>query len=116
MTSSRPPSRMPPKVSTMPRQQTESAHYLSIYKLTIEKKRLRLELESLDKRRDRIQDRLVSLEQEIAALDDRAHQLSGPSVTLRPSYSEPNSVIYPPAARQGPSGADEAFNTLTLDY
>jgi len=55
----------------MPRQQSESSHYLSIYKLTIEKKRLRQELESLDKRRDRIQDRLVNLEQEIAALDDR---------------------------------------------
>jgi len=115
MSFSRPPGRIHPKVSTMPRQQSESSHYLSIYKLTIEKKRLRQELESLDKRRDRIQDRLVNLEQEIAALDDRAHQLSGPSVTARQSYSEPNSIIYPPVA-QGRSGADETFNTVTLDY
>ena len=116
MSFSRPPRRIQPKVSTMPRQQSESAHYLSIYKLTIEKKRLRQELESLDKRRDRIQTRLVDLEREVAALDDQAHRLSEPPPpALKHAYSAPNSMVYPPT-RADQSGDDESYETLTLDY
>lgn len=115
MTFSRPPGRTHPKVSTMPRQQSESAHYLSIYKLTIEKKRLRHELESLDKRRDRIQNQLAALEHEIAALDEQAHRLSGPPPALKHTYSAPSSRVYPPA-QSSQSDTDEPYNTLTLDY
>lgn len=115
MSFSRPPGRIHPKVSTMPRQQTEASHYLNIYKLTIEKKRLRQELKSLDQRRDRLQNRLEVLEQEIAVLDDQAHQMREPIAASQHSLSEPNSVIYPPATPRTAHDAD-VFNTVTLDY
>jgi prefoldin subunit 5 len=57
----RPPSRIPPKISTLPRQNSEATQYLDIYKLTIEKKRLQSQLVDLDQRRQRIQARLAEL-------------------------------------------------------
>ncbi len=106
----RPPSRIRPKVSTMPRQQSEAAHYLNIYKLTVEKRRLKQELDSLDKRRKRIQERLQLLEQQVESLEDSAQRLREPV-----SASEPSSVIYPPMGRQAPADRDD-FRTITLDY
>ncbi len=47
--------------STLPRPKTEAATYLNLYKLTIEKKRLEHELESIEVRRHRIQKRLTFL-------------------------------------------------------
>lgn len=64
-----------PKISTMPRQKTEAAAYLDIYKLVNERTRLQKELVSLEERRDRIQTRLEVLDVEIAALEQSAHQL-----------------------------------------
>ena len=112
MSFSRPPSRIHPKVSTMPRQQSESSHYLSIYKLTVEKKRLQQELDSLEKRRDRIQDRLTTLEQEMVILNNQAQTLGAASATSQPSLSEPNSIVYPPTA----SETTDPYKTVTLDY
>lgn len=59
----------------MPRQKTEAAAYLDIYKLVNEKTRLQKELVSLEERRDRIQSRLEVLDVEIDALEKSAHQL-----------------------------------------
>ncbi|WP_204141848.1 hypothetical protein [Halomicronema sp. CCY15110] len=115
MSFSRPPSRIHPKVSTMPRQQSESSHYLNLYKLTIERKRLKQELASLNKRRDRIQDRLAVLDQEINVLTDQARELGEANASTpqsSPSLSEPNSVIYPPATAK----PTDPYKTLTLDY
>lgn len=64
-----------PQISTMPRQKTEAAAYLDIYKLVTEKKRLQYELDGLDERRDRIQKRLDCLAIQIAALEASAQQL-----------------------------------------
>ena len=94
----------------MPRQRSESAHYLDIYKLTVEKKRLNQELASLSQRRDRIQERLHTLEQQIDDLEHMARRLQKPS-----SASEPNSVIYPPT-HYSDSPDSETFQTVTLDY
>ncbi|NER78539.1 MAG: hypothetical protein F6K42_02980 [Leptolyngbya sp. SIO1D8] len=110
MNSPRPSSRIHPKISTMPRQRSEAAHYLDIYKLTIEKKRLKQELTALDQRRDRLQERLQILDQQIADLNHTAQRLQEPR-----NASEPNSVVYPPA--QYPDSQDpENFQTVTLDY
>lgn len=114
MTFLRPANRMTPKVSTMPRQKTESAHYLNAYKLTIEKKRLQQELDSLGKRRDRIQERLDVIEQQIQDLECAAHQYRNPLSAARSFSSQPNSVIYPPAHQH--NSVPEDFKTLTLDY
>ncbi len=96
----------------MPRQQSESSHYLNLYKLTVERKRLNQELVSLNKRRDRIQDRLTVLEQEIAVLNDQAQELGEANAPSPQSLSEPSSVVYPPAT----ASEVDSYKTVTLDY
>jgi len=110
MTFARPPRRSRPKISTMPRQQSEASQYLDIYKLAVEKKRLKQELASLDARRDRIQERLNMLEQQIADLDHTAQRFRETG-----KASEPNSIIYPPAPRPDARNG-QGFQTVTLDY
>jgi len=68
-----------PKISTMPRQQSEAAAFLDIYKLVIEKKRLQQELQGMDQRRQQIVDRLSVLENQITDLETTAHHLRGAS-------------------------------------
>ncbi len=64
-----------PKISTMPRQQSEAAAFLDIYKLVIEKKRLQQELQSMDQRREQIITRLGVLDAQVTELEKAAHQL-----------------------------------------
>lgn len=70
-------SRIRPKISTMPRQQSEAAAFLDIYKLVIEKKRLEQELQSMDQRRQQILDRLVVLNSQVSNLEHTVHQIRG---------------------------------------
>ena len=93
-----------PKVSTMPRQKTEAAAYLDIYKLVNEKKRLQQELETLEQRRDRIQQRLQAIETQVEQLEQSAH-------TLRDDPPLPQKKAIPTAT----SEASE-FSTLFLEY
>jgi septal ring factor EnvC (AmiA/AmiB activator) len=95
--------RILPKISTMPRQATEAAAYLDIYKLVIEKKRLQQELEGIDERRHQIGDRLAQLETQIAQLEQAAHQARDAD----PVHSSP---ALPPTDTPPP------FDTLFLDY
>jgi hypothetical protein len=102
-----------PKISTMPRQQTEAAAYLDIYKLVIEKKRLRQELEGMDDRRQQICDRLVVLEQHITALEKTAHEVRDAEASSLTSPAKPaNAVPSAPPTPKKTSG----FDTLSLDY
>ncbi len=50
---------IPPKISTIPRQQSEATDYLSLYQLAIEKERLERELQTLEQRSYQIQNRLA---------------------------------------------------------
>lgn len=95
-----------PKISTMPRQKTEAAAYLEIYKLVNEKKRLQQELETLEQRRDRIQKRLEVLEVEISAQQASADQLRD-----QPAAAQP---VKP--TRQLPSTSSGDLNTFFLEY
>ncbi len=88
-----------PKISTMPRPQTEAAAYLNLYKLSIEKKRLQYELDSIDQRRHRIQKRLSFLESQVAEMQQSAHA-SAPKLMPVNKNSAP----------------DSALNTLFLEY
>lgn len=110
---SRPPMRSNPKISTMPRQQSESSQYLTMYQLTIEKKRLQQELASLDQRRDRIQNRLAVLAQEIETVEGQAQQLRKTDESASVVLSEPNCVVYSP---DQPSDRQDSFHSVTLDY
>lgn len=113
-----------PKISTMPRQPTEAAHYLDMYKLTVEKKRLQQELQSLEERSQRIQQRLSEIDAHTLDLEDSAHQLREGNEFMLPA--EPSSKVYLPTYRtesssgnpgksRSESSADE-FNMLYLEY
>jgi phage shock protein A len=98
--------RIVPKISTLPRQATEAAAYLDIYKLVIEKKRLQQELEGMDERRQQICDRLTQLEGQITNLEQAAHQARD---------VEPSRPLAPPQP-QSFTEAPSSFDTLFLDY
>jgi septal ring factor EnvC (AmiA/AmiB activator) len=107
----RPFSKIYPKVSTMPRQKTEAAHYLDMYKLTVEKKRLEQELQSIEARRQKLRTRLAEIEAQVEGLDDQAQNLRSP-------YPEdslaPTSNIYLP---QSPSQvAPQTAASFTMEY
>ncbi|MBF2028622.1 MAG: hypothetical protein IGS48_17965 [Oscillatoriales cyanobacterium C42_A2020_001] len=88
----------------MPRQKTEAAAYLDIYKLVTERKRLEQELEALEQRRDRIIKRLEVLDQQTAAADEAAHQLRAGVPQGKSRTQSANAV------------STENFNTLFLEY
>lgn len=53
----------------MPRQKSEPAAFLNIYKLEIEKKRLQEELQNIEERRGQIIQRLLLINQQVAGLE-----------------------------------------------
>ncbi|MGB3201319.1 MAG: hypothetical protein WBA99_10470 [Nodosilinea sp.] len=119
MNAKRAPRRIFPKVSTMPRQQTEAAQYLDMYKLTVEKKRLQQELEYIDERRQRLCDRLDEINRETEGLDAQAtilRQPAQPSTIAKPPGMNfaPTANVYLPerSSRQAP----DDYSTLMLDY
>ncbi|MBD0266844.1 MAG: hypothetical protein ICV77_00985 [Cyanobacteria bacterium Co-bin8] len=103
-----------PKISTLPRQRTEAAHYLDMYKLTVEKKRLQQELQSLEERQQQIKQRLEELDAHTSALEEGAQQLRN---TDNGQASAPTSNVYLPSSRaaSAPSAPDD-FNLLFLEY
>lgn len=93
-----------PKVSTMPRQKTEAAAYLNIYKLVNERKRLQQELATLEQRRERIQQRLEVIEQQVNQLENDAHRLRD------------ECPIEPKPITTFPDTSSESFTTIVLEY
>lgn len=89
-----------PKVSTMPRPQTEASAYLNLYKLSIEKKRLQYELDAIEQRQRRIQKRLSFLDSQVAEMQNAADR-SAPKLAPVAKQSAPDSA---------------ALNTLFLEY
>ncbi len=92
-----------PKISSMPRPKTEAAAYLNLYKLSVEKKRLQYELDTIEQRRERIQKRLAFLESQVAELQKTPQ----PSEEVR---SSARSII------QQASPDKAAFKTMFLEY
>ncbi|MEO1070109.1 MAG: hypothetical protein AAFW95_13490 [Cyanobacteria bacterium J06638_6] len=103
----------------MPRQATEAAQYLDLYKLTVEKKRLEQELGYIDERRQRLCDRLAEINQETEALDAQATTLRQPTSHSAAPRSQggdfaPSANIYLPE-RNGHQ-TPEDYSTEMLDY
>jgi chromosome segregation ATPase len=94
-----------PKISTMPRARSESAAFLDIYKLTVEKKRLEHELVSLDQRRQQICQRLAILAEQVNGLEQTVEH-------LRQADGSPT----PPAAPSDRPPVGQTFDTILLDY
>jgi hypothetical protein len=118
------PSRMIPRISTLPRQRTEAAHYLDMYKLTVEKKRIHQELDNIHQKRQQLQERLVEIDHQLGglgqgaeALRDQVGQRYAPRPTpthQRPTQPMPTSNIYFPE-RPAPEAQDD-YGTVMLDY
>ncbi|NEQ97008.1 MAG: sugar ABC transporter ATP-binding protein [Cyanothece sp. SIO2G6] len=99
-----------PKFSSMPRQRSEAAAFLDSYKLTVEKKRLQQELDSLNQRRDQIMQRLATIDQQVENLGDRAEQYrTGHHQSIPQNTSKP-------AASASPTDESSSFETLFVDY
>ena len=120
MMSQRPPSKIHPKVSTLPRQRTEAAHYLDLYKLTVEKKRIQQELENLEQRRARLYSRLAEIDQEADRLNGLAgtiriqdSQRFGANSANPAATATPSSNVFVP---ERPSNTQGDFNTVLLEY
>jgi len=93
-----------PQISTMPRQKTEAAAYLNLYKLSVEKNRLQYELETIEQRRQHIQKRLSFLDSQVAELEKSTEKLG----------TEAPRVTRPIVKQAAPDAA--SFNTLFLEY
>jgi hypothetical protein len=124
MANKRPPSKIFPKVSTLPRQRTEAAHYLDMYKLTVEKKRIQQELDNIEQRRQRLQRRLLEIDQHLDSLSHEAETIRqqedqpfsrghGPRPQAT-AEAMPSSNVYLPERRSHNTAED--FSTVVLDY
>ncbi|NJO41270.1 MAG: hypothetical protein HC769_19505 [Cyanobacteria bacterium CRU_2_1] len=98
----------------MPRQPSEAAAFLDIYKLVIEKKRLRQELQSIDQRRQQILDRLASLEVQVSELETTAHYLRETTTSDAPIHASISIAAH--AKPQPSTDSLEGFETLFLEY
>lgn len=80
-----------PKISSMPRKQSEATAHLEIYKMSVEKNRLQQELDNLKSREKNIIKRLAEIEKETEALISQVHspQSSSPSKPPKKSASQP---------------------------
>lgn len=94
-----------PRISTLPRQQTEASTYLDIYKLVSEKKRLQQELAQVEQRRDRILQRLETLESQVLGLEQTAQHLRSDAGIQAPAIAHP-----------AKSSQADSFNTFFLEY
>ncbi|NJL48113.1 MAG: hypothetical protein HC929_12305 [Leptolyngbyaceae cyanobacterium SM2_5_2] len=121
MASKRPPSKIYPRVSTLPRQQTEAAHYLDMYKLTVEKQRIHQELESLEQRRQRLYTRLAEIDHQAEGLGQLAStqrhqdgQRYRPNATRPAPTAMPTAKVYLPDRQS--AGALSDYSTVLLEY
>ncbi|MGJ3247679.1 MAG: gas vesicle protein [Elainellaceae cyanobacterium] len=96
-----------PKISTMPRQQSEAAALLDMHKLVVEKKRLQHELHSIEERQQQIIQRLAVIENHVARVEGQIRQMREHETTSPPS-PQPNQ---PSQIAHGSS-----FDTMFLDY
>ena len=104
-----------PKLTAMPRQQSEATAYLRVYQLVVEKQRLQQELQTIESRHQQICQRLDVLDKEIAGAEDAAHQLRAntPYAQQTPALAEgAGSQLQKDAANQPESN----FETVVLEY
>lgn len=94
-----------PKISTMPRKQSEASMQLEVYKLVTEKQRLENELRVMEQRRHQLYQRLGVLGNEITQAEQRIQE-------LRRGTSEVPKLSSPANATPQP----KSFETFELEY
>jgi hypothetical protein len=95
-----------PKISTMPRQKSEPAAFLNIYKLEIEKKRLQEELHNIEERRGQIIQRLLLIDQQVAGLEGSVQSMRQ-QTPPETAHTEMSPGYHP---------TNQTFDMLFLDY
>ncbi len=99
----------PPRISTMPRAQTESRLHLERYQIAIEKSRLEKELETLEFRQVEIKARLIKLADQAALTATLQKNLAQQSA----STSSQGASTSPIATKTFNS---DSYQTFTLDF
>ena len=118
-----PQNRIQPKISTLPRQRSEAAAFLDIYKLVVEKKRLQQELENMEQRRQQIASRLVTLDAQVADLEKNAQQIRSQTdststalKTVLKEPSQPQNNRFKTDSFETDSFETDGFETFFLEY
>lgn len=99
---------IPPKISTIPRQQSEASDYLNLYQLAVERQRLANELQTIEQRSQQIERRLAVINRQMNQLKKNtpypgAISASNPSLPgLNPTKKS--------------SGQSTNYETFLLDY
>lgn len=96
----------PPRISTMPRPQTEARMHLERYQMAIEKSRLEKELEMLEFRQIQIQDRLKQLAQQAETTAQLQQQAASQAAS-------PHSI---PKKHPVKTFNSESYQTFLLDF
>jgi len=106
----------PPRISTMPRAQTESRLHLERYQIAIEKSRLEKELETLEYRQVEIKKRLIQLADQAsitAALQENVAKEHAAKQNASTSSSSQGAIAshLPPKTFNS-----ESYQTFLLDF
>ena len=106
--------KIPPKLSSMPRQRSEATTYLTVYKNVVEKERLQKELENLERRCNQIKERLAVLdEQTNKELKSQSQQ---PMKSKKSSMNKLTSKKLEKSQTRTPETPKSKFKTITLGY
>ncbi|MGF1570102.1 MAG: hypothetical protein ACFCVD_18865 [Nodosilinea sp.] len=114
MAPKRPPAKIYPKISTLPRPRTEASHHLNLYRLASEKAQILQELEVIHQRRQRLHTRLAEIEQQISAQggsQPAARDQTRAAHATSSSAPAPN-VYLPEPTHQAPHD----YDTVVLNY
>ena len=117
---------MHPKISSMPRKQSEATTHLELYKMSVEKNRLQQELENLKNREKQIQKRLNEIEEHTEHLlskvkDDSSSRTSPPYSavrrrSLRLTVSQDKTRCQQPVEQQGFAQNAFEFEQVDVEY
>jgi len=84
---------IPPKISSIPRKQSEATTHLEVYKMSVEKNRLQQELENLKSREKHIIKRLAEIKQETEALMAQVHSSQSSAQPQKSEKSPSNPAL-----------------------
>ena len=106
--------KIPPKISSIPRQRSEATTYLTIYKNVVEKERLQKELENLERRCNQIKERLAVLEEQTNK--ELKSQSQQPIQSNNTKMNKLTSKKPEKSQTRTPEPPKSKFKTITLGY
>jgi hypothetical protein len=105
----------PPRISTMPRAQTESRLHLERYQIAIEKSRLEKELETLEFRQVEIKARLIQLADQAAVTATLQENLAQKNAAQQQAASTSSQGAIP-SHIGAKTFNSESYQTFQLDF